>query len=169
MCRGRFRGSPQPLFRGYRDELGQRSRRECDARRTVRSKSKPDLLRTRRQLAPASDHRLRQPHVKRAFVVEVRDLALADPKRGPRSERTLANGYAIGNAGNPDGTDGAWTNSQVLWNASVGFEPTAVPNLSLQVGCKNCADRTYSVSFLSATSIYLNPPRTWNAYIRYQF
>ena len=87
----------------------------------------------------------------------------------PNIDLNYNDGYAIGNAGNPDGTDGAWTNSQVLWNASVGFEPTAVPNLSLQVGCKNCADRTYSVSFLSATSIYLNPPRTWNAYIRYQF
>jgi len=87
----------------------------------------------------------------------------------PNIDLNYNDGYAIGNAGNPDSTDGAWTNSQVLWSASVGFEPTAVPNLSLQVGCKNCADRTYSVSFLSATSIYLNPPRTWNAYIRYQF
>ena len=87
----------------------------------------------------------------------------------PNIDLTYNDGYAIGNAGNPDSTDGAWTNSQVLWNASLGIEPTAVRGLSFFVGCKNCADRTYNVSFLSATSIYLNPPRTWNAHVRYQF
>jgi iron complex outermembrane recepter protein len=87
----------------------------------------------------------------------------------PNVDLNYNDGYAIGNAGNPDSTDGAWTGSQVLWNASVAFDPAALPNLSLTVDCKNCSDRTYSVSFLSATSIYLNPPRTWDVHVRYQF
>ncbi|TWB20358.1 iron complex outermembrane receptor protein [Nitrospirillum amazonense] len=79
------------------------------------------------------------------------------------------NGYAIGNAGNSDSTDGAWTDPQVLWNLNLAYEPAKVPNLTLSVGCKNCTDRTYKVSFLSATSIYLNPPMTWDVRAHYKF
>lgn len=79
------------------------------------------------------------------------------------------NGYAIGNAGNTDSTDGAWTPHQMLWNASLAFEPAAYPDLTLSVGCKNCTDQNYKVSFLSATSIFLNEPMTWDVRARYRF
>lgn len=79
------------------------------------------------------------------------------------------NGYAIGNAGNTDSTDGAWTPHQMLWNASLAYEPAAIPDLTLSVGCKNCTDQNYKVSFLSATSIFLNEPMTWDVRARYRF
>ncbi|WP_051330611.1 TonB-dependent receptor [Niveispirillum irakense] len=79
------------------------------------------------------------------------------------------NGYAIGNAGNTDSTDGSWTGHQMLWNASLAFEPSAYPDLTLSVGCKNCTGQNYKVSFLSASSIFLNQPMTWDVRARYRF
>lgn len=78
-------------------------------------------------------------------------------------------GYAIGNVGNPESTDGSWTRNQFLWNASVLVRPRALTNLSFTLECENCSDKTYNVSFLSPTGIYLNPPRTWSVRVRYDF
>jgi len=97
------------------------------------------------------------------------ELTLPQLSIRPTVNVTYNDGYAIGNAGNPDSTDGAWTGSQVLLNAGVSFRPTALPELSLTVDCDNCADRDYNVSFLSATSIYMNAPRTWSARLKYKF
>jgi len=87
----------------------------------------------------------------------------------PSANFSFNDGYAIGNAGNPNSPDGAFTRRQFFWNASVLATPSALENLSLSVGCENCSDQAYDVSFLSATSIYLNPPRTWSARLRYAF
>ena len=79
------------------------------------------------------------------------------------------NGYTIGNAGNFDSTDGAFTKSQLTWDAAIGFVPDRFKNVSLTVECKNCFDRSYNVSFLTPTSIYLNPPGIWDVRLRYAF
>lgn len=79
------------------------------------------------------------------------------------------NGYTIGNAGAKDSTDGALTKSQIFWDAGVTFVPNNFKQISLTVECKNCFDRTYNVSFLTATSIYLNPPGVWDVRLRYNF
>jgi iron complex outermembrane receptor protein len=79
------------------------------------------------------------------------------------------NGYTIGNAGNFDSIDGAFTKSQMLWDAAVQLTPQRYRNVSLTVECKNCFDRAYNVSFLTPTSIYLNPPGTWDVRLRYTF
>ncbi|GIL38070.1 TonB-dependent receptor [Roseiterribacter gracilis] len=82
---------------------------------------------------------------------------------------TYNNGYGIGNAGNPDLLDGSWTGTQVLWDASVAFQSDRLPNWSLTVECKNCFDRSYNVSFLSTTGIFLNTPGIWDVRLRYKF
>jgi iron complex outermembrane recepter protein len=87
----------------------------------------------------------------------------------PSASFNANDGYAIGNTGNPESTDGAWTRRQFMWNASLLIRPQALENLSLTLECENCSDQTYSVSFLSATSIYLNAPRTYSARLRYAF
>jgi iron complex outermembrane receptor protein len=87
----------------------------------------------------------------------------------PSANFSFNDGYAIGNAGSPDSTDRAFTRRQFLYNASLLATPSALPNLSLGVGCENCSDQAYDVSFLSTTGIYLNPPRTWSARLRYAF
>jgi iron complex outermembrane recepter protein len=97
------------------------------------------------------------------------DIATPFATIRPNANFNFNDGYAIGNAGNPDSTDRAFTRRQFLWNASVQAQPTILPALSLTIGCENCSDQTYDVSFLSATSVYLNPPRTWSARVRYAF
>jgi iron complex outermembrane receptor protein len=87
----------------------------------------------------------------------------------PSANFSFNDGYAIGNAANPENTDRSFTRRQFLYNASVLATPSALPSLSLAVGCENCSDQTYDVSFLSTTGIYLNPPRTWSARLRYAF
>jgi iron complex outermembrane receptor protein len=87
----------------------------------------------------------------------------------PSANFSFNDGYAIGNAGNPEMTDRSFTRRQFLYNASVLATPTVMPNLSLAVGCENCSDQAYDVSFLSITGVYLNPPRTWSARLRYAF
>ena len=79
------------------------------------------------------------------------------------------NGYIIGNAGNFDSTDGARTKSQIFWDGAVNFTWDRFKNVSLTAECKNCLDRAYNVSFLTATSIYLSPPGTWDVRLRYTF
>lgn len=77
--------------------------------------------------------------------------------------------YAIGNAGSPDSTDGSFTGPQTFVDASLGFEPKALSGLTLSADCKNCFNKAYSVSFLTPTAIYINPPRTYSVRALYRF
>lgn len=79
------------------------------------------------------------------------------------------NGYTIGNAGNFDSVDGAFTKPQVFWDFGLTMVHDRYRNISLTLECKNCFDRTYNVSFLTPTSIYLNPPGTYDIRLRYAF
>lgn len=77
--------------------------------------------------------------------------------------------YAIGNAGSPDSTDGSYTRAHTLVDASLNFEPIDMTGLTLSVECKNCFNKAYSVSFLTPTAIYINPPRTYSVRAAYRF
>jgi iron complex outermembrane recepter protein len=97
------------------------------------------------------------------------DFTFDDLNVSPTVSMTYNSGYGIGNAGNPDLTDGSWTGTQVLWDASVAISSDRLPNWLLTVECKNCFDRSYNVSFLSTTGIFLNTPGTWDVRLRYKF
>jgi iron complex outermembrane receptor protein len=87
----------------------------------------------------------------------------------PAADISYYGAFAIGNAGSPNSTDGSYTGSQTLVDASLTFEPLQLAGLSFTVDCKNCLDRAYHVSFLSPTAIYINPPRTWSVRAGYRF
>jgi len=72
-------------------------------------------------------------------------------------------------AGSPDSTDGSFTGPQTFVDASLGFEPKALSGLTLSADCKNCFNKAYSVSFLTPTAIYINPPRTYSVRALYRF
>jgi len=99
-----------------------------------------------------------------SYRIELGRLAIT-----PAADVSYYGSFAIGNAGSPDSTDGSYTGAQTLVDASLMLEPLRFGGLSFTVDCKNCLSKTYNVSFLSRTAIYINPPRTWSIRAGYRF
>jgi hypothetical protein len=76
--------------------------------------------------------------------------------------------YAIGTAGSPDQIDGSWAKETTLYNASLAFRPKGLDHLTVQLECRNCAEKNYPVSFLPPFQ-FLDRPGTWNLKARMSF
>ncbi|MFZ4070452.1 MAG: TonB-dependent receptor [Caulobacterales bacterium] len=76
--------------------------------------------------------------------------------------------YAIGTAGSPNQIDGSWAKETTLYNASLAFRPKGLDHLTVQLECRNCAEKNYPVSFLPPFQ-FLDRPGTWNLKARVNF
>jgi len=75
--------------------------------------------------------------------------------------------YAIGTTGNPTATNGTWSQRQTYINAGVSVRFAGAPGLSVQVDCRNCADKAYPTSALGPFQ-FLDRPGSWGARVKYR-
>ncbi|MCS6948160.1 MAG: TonB-dependent receptor, partial [Steroidobacteraceae bacterium] len=86
----------------------------------------------------------------------------------PTFGANISDAYAIGTTGSPQSTVGTWSKRQTYLNAGIGVEFANVPGLTLQIDCRNCADKNYPMSALGPFQ-FLDRPGSYSLRVRYRF